>query len=341
MSSFKPDFVAIGDMTTDAFIKLHEASVHCSIDNESCELCMKFADKIPYESVTVVRAVGNSANAAVAAARLGLSSALVADAGNDLNGIECMQALKKNGVDTSYITTHKGMETNYHYVLWYETDRTILVKHQAYPYKLPEALVKGSAPKWVYVSSLGGNSAEYHEQMIAWLKKNPRVKVAFQPGTFQMNLGVKKLAGLYERTDIFFCNKEEAQRILGGENKKMAKEEDVKKLMAALRALGPKTVVITDGPNGAYADDGADAYFMPPYPDPKAPYERTGAGDAFSSTFTVALALGKSLTEALMWAPVNSASVVQEIGAQKGLLTRAQLEEWLAKAPKTYKPKKI
>ncbi|HVU06783.1 MAG TPA: carbohydrate kinase family protein [Candidatus Paceibacterota bacterium] len=331
MFSKHHEFIAIGDIVTDAFIRLKDAHVNCSIDRDSCELCMKFADKIPYESVTVVRAVGNSANAAVSAARLGLKSALIADVGNDLNGIECLQSLKKDAVDSRFVTQHKGMETNYHYVLWYEADRTILVKHQEYPYKLPDI----DHPKWIYISSLGGNSYDYHVQIMEWLKKHPDVKVAFQPGTFQMSLGVEKLGEIYKRSDIFFCNKEEAQRIL------KTQEKDAKKLLALVRGLGPKIAVITDGPAGAYADDGTNAYFMPPYPDPKPPFERTGAGDAFASTLTVALVLGKSLEEALLWAPINSAACVQEIGAQKGLLNRAQLEEWLSKAPADYKPKKI
>jgi len=71
------DFLAIGDSTTDAFIKLKDASVHCNIDREKCEICLRFKDKIPYEEVYVVPAVGNSANASVAAARLGLQSALM------------------------------------------------------------------------------------------------------------------------------------------------------------------------------------------------------------------------------------------------------------------------
>ena len=77
------------------------------------------------------------------------------------------------------------------------------------------------------------------------------------------------------------------------------------------------------------------------YPDPNPPVSRTGAGDAFASTFTSALILGKAVKEALQWAPVNSAYVVQQIGAQKGLLTREQLEEYLKKAPSDYKPRKI
>ena len=331
MFSKQIDFLAIGDIVVDAFIKLKEAHVTCNIDREACELCMKFADKIPFESVDVIAGVGNSANAAVSAARLGLNSALLSDIGADKNGKDCIDALRKDRVDTRFVTAHKGMISNYHYVLWYDAERTILVKHQEYPYKL----AKMKNPKWVYVSSLGGNSYEYHLAIIEWLKKNPDIKVAFQPGTFQMSLGLAKLGELYKRSDVFFCNKEEAQRILG------ITEHDPKKLMELMREAGPKTVVMTDGPNGAYAYDGTNAYFMPIYPDPKPPYERTGAGDAFASTLTVALALGKSLEEALTWGPVNSASVVQDVGAQRGLLTQAQIREWLAKAPADYKPRKI
>ena len=80
---------------------------------------------------------------------------------------------------------------------------------------------------------------------------------------------------------------------------------------------------------------------MPPYPDPKPPLNRTGAGDAFASTFTSAFALGKSIREALRSAPINSAYVVQQIGAQKGLLMREQLEKYLAIAPENYRPRKI
>ena len=63
------DFVGIGDIVTDAFIRLKNAELHCSVNHEHCEICMAFGAKIPYESMTVVPAVGNSPNAAVAAAR--------------------------------------------------------------------------------------------------------------------------------------------------------------------------------------------------------------------------------------------------------------------------------
>jgi ribokinase len=83
--------------------------------------------------------------------------------------------------------------------------------------------------------------------------------------------------------------------------------------------------------------DGNDTWYMPPYPDIQPPYERTGAGDAFASTFISALALGKTPREALLWAPINSMSVVQKIGAQEGLLSRDVLEKLLANASTNYK----
>ena len=77
------------------------------------------------------------------------------------------------------------------------------------------------------------------------------------------------------------------------------------------------------------------------YPGPAPPVDRTGAGDSFSSTFTSALALGKDIQTALSWGPINSMSVVQHIGAQKGLLTQEKLLEYLAKAPEEYIAKSI
>ncbi|MBI2637327.1 MAG: carbohydrate kinase family protein [Candidatus Sungbacteria bacterium] len=323
--------MAIGDTVTDAFIRLKEASVHCTLDREKCEICMRFADKIPYEDVFVIPAVGNSANAAVSTARLGLRSALVTNIGDDYHGKEALAALGKEHVGTEYVAINPGQKTNYHYVLWYEDDRTILVKHEAYDYSLPDI----DDPAWLYLSSLGNNSLGFHHQIEKYLHDHPRVKLAFQPGTFQIKFGKDELAGIYRRAEVFFCNKEEAERILEIE------KHDIKKLLQMTHELGPKIVVITDGPSGAYAYDGHDMWSIGAYPDPKPPYERTGAGDAFSSTFTAALALGKSVPEALSWAPINSMSVVQEVGARAGLLSREKLEEYLAKAPADYKPKII
>jgi ribokinase len=325
------DILAIGDTTTDAFIRLQEASIHCKVNTSDCEICMPFGDKIPFEYVKVVKAVGNAANAAVSAARLGLRAGLVSDLGDDLGGKDDLAELQRNGVITKYVKVHANKPSNYHFVLWYDVDRTILVKHTDYDYRLPDF----PAPKWIYLTSLASTTYEYHIAIADYLERNPEVRLAFQPGTFQMELGVDRLKRIYARTDLFIVNVEEAQRIL------KAKARDIKPLLKSLADFGPKMVAITDNTNGAYLYTGEHYYHIPMYPDPRPAFERTGCGDAWASTFVSALALGKDPLEALVWAPVNPMSVAQFVGAQEGLLTREQLAWWLERAPEEYRPREI
>lgn len=329
------DFVAIGDIVVDAFIDLskNDASVVCDINGKPCQLMMNFGDKLPYTDVTIVNAVGNSPNAAVSAKRLGLQTALVTNLGHDRWGTDCLDALRAEDVHTEYVKVHEGKKTNYHYVLRYGPERTILIKHEAYPYILPAF---PEAPRFIYFSSVGEDSIPFHHEIAAYVSKHPETKLAFQPGTFQIKLGHEALKDLYAVTEIFFCNKEEAQSIL------KTKETHVPTLIREFKKLGPKLPVITDGPHGAYVvDENDQAWHMPMYPDPAEPVDRTGAGDAFASTFTSAIALGKSPEEALTWGPINSMSVVQHIGAQKGLLSLSDLESYLASAPPEYVAQKI
>jgi len=332
------DFLAIGDTVTDAFIKLSDDNSWIENDNpeKSNELCMRFGDKLPYDGVKVVKGVGNSPNAATSAHRLGLHSAILTHVGGDDFGKEQVAAFNEEGLDTNHVVIHDGMDSNYHYVLRRGPERTILVKHAEFPYNFDTDFpASNPAPKAIYLSSLAENSLEYHGQIAKYAAEHPETKLIFQPGTFQMSLGKDVLADIYKNTHIFFCNKEEAQKILG------TTTSEIKELLTGIRALGPKLAVITDGPNGAYVDDGAEVWWGPMYPDPKDPVDRTGAGDSFASTFTSALLLGKTPADALRWGPINSMSVVQFIGAQEGLLSRGKLEEYLAAAPAEYAPKKL
>lgn len=328
----KYDLIAIGDCTMDAFIRLHDASVHCDLHHERCQLCMSFATKIPYETLEVVPAVGNASNVAVGVARLGLRSAILTAIGDDYYGEQILDTYKREGVSREFVRVDKDIETNYHFVLNFRAERTILIKHHDYHYYDPKAV---DNVDWIYFSSMGNNTLPFHLKLARHLALHPNVKMGFNPGTFQLELGKKKLKRIYEHTYVLFINREEGEQILG------TKDSDIKLLFGGLHKLGPKIIVITDGPKGSYASDGVNQYFMPSYPDPEPPFERTGAGDAFSTGFMAALIYGLSVPEALQWAPANSMNVVRFTGAQKGLLTKPALLKLLQKAPKSYKPRKI
>ena len=321
----KYDFVGIGDITTDAFIELKDVDVHTNHGVK--ELCFRFGEKIAYEEVNEVPAVGNSANASVSAHRLGLESALLTNVGDDFNGQVCISALQKEGVSTEFVRIDPELKTNYHYVLRFGAERTILVKQYPYKYILPKF---EEDPAWFYFSSIGEHAVDFHFDVADFVKKHT-TKLAFQPGTFQIKLGYKKLKELYEVTDIFFCNKEEAQYILESDS------SDMKELLREMHKRGPKIAMITDGPNGAFAYDGKRFYSLPMYPDIAPPVDRTGAGDAFSSTTVAYLAKGMPIEDAMLRGPINSMSVVQYIGAQKGLLDEKAIDAYLDSAPDDYK----
>ena len=166
------DLLAIGDIVTDAFIKLKDAEVNCDINKENCQICMRFGDKIPYESLKVVRSVGNSPNAAVSTSRLGLKTGLMTNLGQDDEGEKALEVLKTENIDTSLVTVHEDKKTNYHFVLSYGPERTILIKHEEYPYLLPAKLPEA---KWWYLSSLGENSLDFHHELANYLESHPEI----------------------------------------------------------------------------------------------------------------------------------------------------------------------
>lgn len=329
------DVFSVGDIVTDAFIKLHDDKARSYKDEHGTNwLAMELGSKLPFDHAEIKEAVGNAPNASVSFAKLGLKSGLVSNVGGDNHGRDMISTLQKADVDTRFVRVNPDKKSNYHFVLWYKEERTILIKHEDYDYHWARFASK-EMPKWIYFSSISENAMDMHDEMSDWFEEHQEVHLAFQPGTFQIAAGADRLQKLYKNTAVLLVNREEAVDVCGGNY------DDIHDLFNKLHELGPQVVVITDGPDGAYASDGENRFKMPAYPDPAPPYERTGAGDAFSSAFVAALIKGNNIEGALQWAPINSMNVVQHVGAQDGLLNDHQIEELLKKAPDWYKPERI
>lgn len=328
----QPYILAIGDIFTDAFITLGDDTAKIIKEGDTEWLAVPFGRKPPYERVDIVKSVGPSPNVAVSIARLGYRAGLMAWVGGDATGVEALDHLKTEHVNIEPMVVEEDKATSYWYVLCYKADRTMLVKSEKYRYEWRDPVTK---PDWIYLAYLGEDSWPLHEGLLDYLNRHPDIKFALQPGTFQFKWGAEKMAGLYRRSNIVLMNREEAMDVTG------LPYDSVTNLARGLHDLGPETVVITDGPNGSYASQGNGVLTIPNYPDPQPPLERTGAGDAFSSTFVAAIAAGETLETALLWSPINSMNVVQHTGAQKGLLTKEELMKYLAEAPEWYKVKEI
>lgn len=329
------DVIAIGDVVIDDFVKLDENMAWVEEKDGKKILSMEFGTKLPFAGNQVINAVGNAANSATCFSRLGLKTGFVSNIGDDQRGVDILRQLKSEKIDTRFVHENPGKQSNYHYVLCYKEERTILIKHEEYDYEWPRFRTN-DIPRWMYFSSIAENAIEhYHDDVVEWLKENPDVKLAFQPGTYQMNAGIERLHELYARSEVVALNREEATMVFSADH------EDIHDQFNKMHEAGVKIALVTDGPNGAYASDGTNRWSMPLYPDPGPPVDRTGAGDAFATTFTAALMKGADIPSALLWAPINSMNVVQHVGAQEGLLTDDQIEYYLRNAPSNYHPTKM
>jgi len=317
------DLLSIGDASIDTFMTPLESETLCSIDKKQCLIAFNYGDKIPVKNLEFSIG-GNAANNAVGTKRLGIATAIVITLGQDNVGEMIVARLKNEGVDPTYIIEQPGTTSNYSTIINYSGERTIFVYHAPRSYEFPVQL---PLVPWVYLTSMGESFRPFYNHMTEWLLQNPSVKLAFNPGSWQLREGYDSIKDVIIRTHIIFVNREEAEKLTSfGESATKDRE-----LLVALNKLGPKICVITDGGNGAIAYDGINGKFMKVGVLPVDAYERTGAGDAFGSGFLSALIHGKGMDEALLWGTCNSASVIGYTGSQKGLLKLEEMDEWLAR----------
>jgi len=317
------DLLSIGDATIDTFMTPLESETMCKLDTKECLIAFSYGAKIPVKNLEF-SVGGNAANNAVGARRLGINNGIVLTLGDDSVGNMIIDSLRSEGVDLTYVIQQPETKSNYSSIISYSGERTIFVYHAPRSYEFPVQL---PVVPWVYLTSMGESFRPFQNHFVDWLKKNPTIKLAFNPGSWQLRAEVEAIQDVLSLTYMIYVNKEEAIGLT-----KSQKEVGDRDLLIALNKLGPKICVVTDGGKGAISYNSLDGKFFKVGILPVDPYERTGAGDAFGSACLSAIIHGKGLDEALLWGTCNSASVIGYTGAQKGLLKETELPLWLERA---------
>ncbi len=318
------ELLSIGDASIDVFMTPTESETLCQIDTKECFIAFSYGDKIPVKNLEF-SVGGNAANNAVGVKRLGVNVGIVLTLGDDNIGELITKRLKDEGIDLTYVIQQPGTSSNYSTVINYSGERTIFVYHAPRSYEFPVQL---PTPPWVYLTSMGESFRPFYNHLTEWLKKNPQIKLVFNPGTWQLRAPRDQIQDILSLTHMIFVNREEAEKLTGfGDS-----HEKEKELLSGLSKLGPKICMITDGGNGSFAFESASQKFFKVGILPVDAYERTGAGDSFGSGCLAALVKGKPIEEALMWGTINSASVIGYVGPQKGLLKESEMPEWLERA---------
>ena len=317
------DVVTIGDAMRDIFLfpslqemeKPIEGVEISAKDNFEEFLVFGLGDKITVTDIAF--SIGGSANnVAVGLAQIGLKVGICSALGNDSAGKEIEEEISKCGVDTASIKVYHGKHSSFSVIVSYKGERTIFVYHAFGPenFKLPDSV----QTQWLYLGPMAEGYDRIFNQIVS-LKVKRGIKIAINPGAVQIKNGLGSFSGLLKMIDIIFLNREEAKDISG-----LRGVPTVKDMARAIHLEGPKMVVITAGKDGAYGFDGIDFCKVGVYPGHR--LDATGAGDAFSSAYLAAVINGEEMQTALKWGVTNSASIIEKIGAQEGLLSKGTIK---------------
>jgi len=321
----KYDIITIGDATEDVFVvpQLEVTRSRTAVSGKS--ICFEFGEKIPLESAQY-EVGGSACNAAVGFARLGNKVAIVCALGEDTPKQRVLQVLSDENVDQKLLTIDENLKTSFSVIFSMDGERTIFVYHGVKDYSKLK-IAKCLDAKWIFVTPLGENTEEIEKRVIEAVSEKG-ARFAWNPGSLQIGQGINHYKHLLKCTSVLFLNREEAIKFLN-----FTSRPEIKDAMRKIAMYGPKIVVVTNGKEGATVFDGKDFYDMKARQITKR-VDSTGAGDSFATGFLGRIIAENSKTidenlirNALEWGMANSNSVIQYIGAQKGLLTKSEINE--------------
>jgi sugar/nucleoside kinase (ribokinase family) len=324
------DVVTIGDATEDVFIRPKDLKIDRSGRSLSGRsVIFELGAKIPIED-TFFDIGGSACNSAVGFKRLGLKTSIIVCIGKDSISEKIISRLEDENVDLRNIIQKEKISANFSIVLIAGDERTIHRNLNDYSFLTPK---KSLSSKWIYLGPLGKNSEDVFKRILN-LTSEKDTKLAWNPGSLQIEDSARKYRAILKNTKIIFLNREEAIRFINIPVQNMPKE-----LAKSLFNMGVEIVVITDGKNGAFCFDGKRYYHI--NATSKERVDATGAGDSFATGFTAKIIHSEDdevdqalICEALKWAVFNSASVVSQIGTQGGLLKEDEIEEAISKNPR-------
>ena len=279
------------------------------------------AERLPVAGETVVGRSfrishgGKASNQAIAAARLGADVALLSAIGDDAYGHAARRLWAEEGVDATAVRATDASTMVGVVIVEASGENRILIVPGAL-----EELEVGDVDRfepWIAAADVLLVSLEIPtavaEHASALGRAHARTVVLNAAPATELP------ASLLEVVDCLVPNRQEAARItgLGGD----ARPSD---LIAALSAMTSATIVLTLGPDGALVGRRGARPERIPAPKPTV-VDTTGAGDAFSAAFAVALARGAAPADAAAYGVLAGSHAVTVAEAVPSFPRRADI----------------
>ena len=309
---FKPDVVCIGSATVDHILTINQpfSQIHSG-------------DKILVNSKSSYSG-GGATNAAAAISTFGLKAAVISKLGEDHDAQFILHDLAKYNIKINPKKRSSKNTDNSTIIVSEKDHDRIIYTHKGASQDLHFHDIKKRhlRTKWMYLATLVGASFKTAKEIAQYTKKKKR-PLLFNPSLYLAKKGKTILKPILEAASILVLNKEEAQALLKTKNTKP------KTLLQELISLGPKTVIITDGPRMMWALSNNTIYTLNP---PKIKIiDTAGAGDAFTGALLAALIKKYPLEKAMALGQANASSIIQYHGPKNILLTEKEALQQIKK----------
>jgi ribokinase len=264
---------------------------------------------------------GKGANQAVAAARLGASVRMVGQVGEDAFGDELLAGLENEGIDAAgvrRVSTQSGVavivvdDDGQNSIVWVPGanaawEQAAAADVERWASRCRTLVLPLEAPRHIVEAAVRA-------------ARKAGVRVILNPAPFRQ--GDEACFG---NVDVLVPNELEAALFAGVDPQE---RQDWTVVASRLQSLGPKTVVITLGSEGALAASDEGTQHVPAFP--VEAVDTTAAGDAFVAALAVALLPGPPLPEAVRFASAAGALAVTSAGAQPSLPRASEVEALMA-----------
>ncbi len=246
--------------------------------------------------------------------RLGISTKIATELGNDIFSNFAKEKFTQNGVNPTNLYSGEGIPLNITSAIILPKDRTFYTygKGNIEPDdKALETFYSIARGSKICMMQLGGFLPVYKK-----LKEEGTILVLDTGWDDEMS--IKKHRDYLELADYYTPNRKEAMKITGSDTPEDAAH--------ALKQYFEKVVVKVDA-DGCIGIDGDEEFFVPSIEE-FVNVDSTGAGDAFLAGFMYGLFYDYSLKDCIKFGNVTGGKAVTAVGALSGYVSEKELFEY-------------
>jgi len=298
---------------------------------------------------------GGATNSAASFAQLGCGTSCFFKVGDDAAGKAIREDVAQRGITVHHAISEQE-ETGSSFVIPTTKKDRIIFAYRGANQTIKEADVPEEIfgeHDCLYITSLSNEAANVLPHIAYEAQERIQktgIKVAVNPGASQLKKNSRTLKAALAHIDVLILNTEEMKQFMHTLKPQHSKSAGIgivpdgpllmrsiltfkestftlQEYFKEIFSYGVKRIVVTDGKEGVYVATKDSIYFHPALQVEL--INSLGAGDAFGSCFVANLLLGRKLEDAIRCGILNASSVVMHHDAKSGLLSQAELDQFL------------